>query len=37
MRSARTIEPDRHVHLVLENERNEASHLMRDYRRAMER
>ena len=26
----RTIEPARHVHLVLENERNEASHLMRD-------
>ena len=26
----RTIEPARQVHLVLENERNEASHLMRD-------
>ncbi len=26
----RVIGPDRHVHLVLENERNEASHLMRD-------
>ncbi|HEY6430996.1 MAG TPA: malto-oligosyltrehalose trehalohydrolase [Acetobacteraceae bacterium] len=26
----RTIGPDRQVHLVLENERNEASHLMRD-------
>ncbi len=26
----RRLEPGRHVHLVLENERNEASHLMRD-------
>ena len=26
----RTIGPDRNVHLILENERNEASHLMRD-------
>jgi maltooligosyltrehalose trehalohydrolase len=27
----RRLEPDRHIHLVLENEKNEASHLRRDF------
>ena len=29
-RSGATFEPGRHIHLVLENEKNEASHLRRD-------
>ena len=36
-RSARTVEPGRHVHLVLENDGNEADHLRQRLRRPVER